>query len=89
MKKLYILRTQGLGNYYVIATNLNDAESKLKQILDKADYGFSTNRKLLSIEVIAEEIGCFPQDIPFLSSGNNLIIDIRSEKILHVEDLPF
>lgn len=54
--KLYRLTTKGLGDYWVVAKDPTDAETKLKHILDSKDYGFTDGRKVTTIEVIAEEI---------------------------------
>lgn len=72
--KLYLLTTKGLGDFYLIAKTPNDAEEKLKSLLDKADYGFSDKRKVENIKLLAEEVGSFPESTPFFSSGHNLIL---------------
>ncbi len=71
--KLYLLTTKGLGDFYSVARNPNEAELKLKALLDKADYGFSDKRKVENIKLLAEELDAFPEGKPFFSSGNNLI----------------
>ena len=53
--KLYKL-VNGIGIYWVIAKDPTDAENKLTALLDKADYGFSKNRVVKEIHLIAEEI---------------------------------
>jgi len=72
--KLYLLSTQGLGDFYLVAKSPNDAEAKLKGLLDLADYGFSDKRKVDNIKLLAEELGEFPEAKPFFSSGNRLIL---------------
>lgn len=55
-RTLYKL-TNKLGDYYVIAENSTQAVEKLEEILDAGGgYGFSNERKVKNIVVIAEEI---------------------------------
>jgi hypothetical protein len=42
------------GIAYVVATNLNDAYQKVKDKLDEKDYGFTYERQLDKIEIIAD-----------------------------------
>jgi hypothetical protein len=53
--KLYKIEN-GIGTYWVIAEHPTEAEEKLQSILDKNNYGFSANRKALSITIVAEAI---------------------------------
>jgi hypothetical protein len=53
--KLYKL-INGIGIYWVIAKDPTDAENKLMDLLDKADYGFSKDRVVKEIHLIADEI---------------------------------
>lgn len=80
--KLYLLTTAGLGDFYVIADNPSEAESHVLELLNKADYGFTSQRKICNIKVVAEEVGEFPKDKPNFSSGNNLILNttFKNEK---------
>jgi len=72
--KLYLLTTRGLGDFYLVSRNPNEAELKLKGLLDEADYGFSEKRKVENIKLLAEELDSFPKGKPFFSSGNNFIL---------------
>ena len=54
--KLFLLTTEGLGDYYVIAKTLNDAEKLLNTQLDEADYGFSSDRIVRNIRIVTSEI---------------------------------
>ena len=64
-KKLYLVTLKGMkSNYsgsvsrginYVIAENTNEAYKKVRKYLDEKDLGFSGDRALDKIEVIAEE----------------------------------
>lgn len=51
--KLYRLENS-FGSYYVIAEHPTKAEDKLKEYLDKADYGYYDGRKVIKMEVMAE-----------------------------------
>lgn len=53
--KLYRLEN-GIGSYWVIAKDPTDAESKLMNILNTSDYGFSKDRIVKEIHLIADEI---------------------------------
>ncbi len=41
------------GKPYVVAHNLDEAYNKVKEYLDKRDLGFSRERELVSIELLA------------------------------------
>lgn len=70
---LYILETNKMGNFYVIAKTPNDAKEKLEGDLNKANYGLSDSREVRVITLLAKEIGNFPVDIPNFSSKNKLL----------------
>ena len=55
-KNLYLLTTNGLGEFYLVAENPNDAKEKLELELNKSDYGFSGKRKVENIKILASEI---------------------------------
>jgi transcription elongation factor GreA-like protein len=78
-KKLYLLSTQGLGDFYLVANSPNDAEDKLKLLLNKSDYGISEKRKVINIKLLAEELYNFPETKPNFSSGNTLILESSCE----------
>ena len=76
MKKLYLLTTKGLGDFYVIAENPTQAEENLIKIFDDQDYGFSKDRVVTNISFIAK---AFKPDYrnaekPFLFDGSTLLI---------------
>lgn len=52
---LYLLTTN-LGDFYVLANDPTRAVTKLEELLDKKDYGFSLNRKVVNIRVITNVI---------------------------------
>lgn len=66
-KKLYKVTLRGLtGNYgrgmcygvsYVVADNSDEAYKKVKEFLDDEDIGYNRDRELLSIELLAEDLG--------------------------------
>lgn len=72
--KLYLLTTESLGDFYVLGSNPHIAESNLKMLLDKSDYGFNSGRKVIAFKLLAEEVTEFPQGKPNFSSGNKLIL---------------
>lgn len=76
--KLYLIKTARLGEYYVVADNLNEAEFILKNNLDAADYGFTDARKLKSIDVITSEVHEFAGK-PFFSDGDRLLIKMYNK----------
>jgi len=54
--KLFLLTTDGLGDYYIIAETPNDAEKILEIQLNEADYGFNSGRIVRNIKIITNEI---------------------------------
>lgn len=70
---LYLLETNKLGDYYLIAKSPNDAKEKLEGDLNKADYGFSDDREVKVITLLAKELGEFPEGKPNFSSNNRLL----------------
>lgn len=70
---LYLVKTKKLGDYYVIAKNPTDAQEKVEGDLTKSDYGFSKDREVEIIQLLAKEVLDFPKDKPNFSSGNNLL----------------
>lgn len=53
-KYLYRI-TNGLGDFYVIAEDINSAAVLLTNSLNASDYGFSDYRIITNIEIIASE----------------------------------
>jgi len=73
--KLCLITTIGLGDFYVVASNPTEAENEIEMLLDKADYGFSGERKVVNIKLLAHELSYFPKDRPsFRERGHELII---------------
>lgn len=73
MKNLYLL-TCGAGNYYVLAESPNNAKQLLEDALDKANYDFSSNRKVTNIKLLAEVIQEFPKGKPNFSRDFDLLL---------------
>jgi hypothetical protein len=71
---LYLLTTKGLGDFYIIAKDSLHATNVLGLNLDKADYGFSSQREVENIKIIAKEITTFSEGKLNFSSGNKLIL---------------
>jgi hypothetical protein len=76
MKKLYLLTTIGMGQYYVIAENPSEAECALISTFEKQDYGFYEKRKVKNIEIVAESFvpDYRNKEIPNLSGNEKLLI---------------
>ena len=53
-KKLYLVRN-GLGNFHVIAHSFDEAADVLKERLDQAAYGFTSQRQVKSIDIVATQ----------------------------------
>lgn len=47
--------TNGVGEFYAIAKDYGEAQVRVESFLDEEDYGFSSKRKTLKIELIATE----------------------------------
>ena len=72
---LYLLSTEGFGEFYIIAKTATEAQTKLETELNRADYGFSNARRVTNIKILAHEIGIRNErgELDF-SSKNQLII---------------
>jgi hypothetical protein len=66
-KKLFRVTLKGMtinstgisyGISYVIAENSNEAYKKVRNFLDKEDLGFSHERELDTVELLAEDYYC-------------------------------
>lgn len=66
--KLYRLTT-AIGEYYAVAEHPTQAEENLQKMLDFANYGYSSSRKVTQITLLAEA----PTDPQFLS-GKYLVL---------------
>lgn len=57
--KLYLLETQGLNSFYVVAKDPTEAENRLKKLLEEGDFGFTSRRLVTSINLLSEEVPLF------------------------------
>ena len=72
--KLFLLTTDRLGDYYIIAETPNDAEKLLETQLNEADYGFSSNRIVRNIKILTNEIKIGFNDKLNFNDDNRMII---------------
>jgi hypothetical protein len=72
--KLFLLTTDGLGDYYIIAETPNDAEKLLKTQLNEAGYGFSSYRIVRNIKILTNEIKIGFNDKLNFNNDNRMII---------------
>lgn len=75
MKRLYKLKTRGLGIFYVISENPDFAEKELYRKLEADDYGFTGDRKVEEIIWLSDEVYDFANK-PFFSNKDNRLIII-------------
>ena len=71
---LYLISTKELGDFYVLSEDPTKAAEQLNEALNKADYGFRSQRKIVSIKILANEIYDFPEGKPLFSTGNRLLL---------------
>lgn len=87
MNNLYLVTTNGLGDYHVIADDPNTAQGALKAILDEQNYGNTDDRRVVNIKWLAEAFGQALHDKtkPFLSDKTKrlLIVQNWSRSSLH------
>lgn len=70
---LYKIKTMSLGQtYYVVANDPTEAQESLKRWLDDEDFDMYTNRKAVTIELLAEDGD--------LRHGSNLLIARKPAK---------
>ena len=77
MENLYLLSTEGLGQFHVIANDPTEAQNALTKIFNDQDYGFKKDRRITNIEWLAESFKPDYRDAkkPFLSDkGTKLLI---------------
>ncbi len=56
MKKLFLLRTKGLGKFYVVSSSVDAAINRLSDDFKKANWGLEKDREIIYIEVLANQI---------------------------------
>lgn len=54
VKRLYLVKTRGLDPSYALANDPAEAYDKVKRWLDRNNYGFSKDRVLESVTLIAD-----------------------------------
>ena len=54
-KKLYRITLRGYDTVYVVAKDTTEAYMTVRNDLDKRDYGFSKDREMKNIELLAED----------------------------------
>ena len=54
-KKLYRITLRGYYTVYVVAKDTGEAYRIVRSDLDKRDYGFSNDREMKNIELLAED----------------------------------
>lgn len=78
---LYKLSTKGLGEYFVIDESPNDAQEALTKLLNKAEYGFSFDRKVESITLMSSQVTEGFTGKPNFSEDDRLIIHSQNTLI--------
>lgn len=78
--KLIIITTKGLGEFPVIAESAQQAEDFVTAMLSQQDYGFSDDRKVISIEFTDEEPieSLRNKDWPFLSDKQKRLLIVAN-----------
>lgn len=54
-KKLFIVSTRGVGDFYVIAGSFDQAAELIKDELDNQNYGYSNDREVVSVKFICQQ----------------------------------
>lgn len=55
MKQLFKCTTRNYNDFYVVAENWQKATEYLEKVLNKNDYGYTSDRTITKIELIAVE----------------------------------
>lgn len=69
MNKLYKVKTQGIGDYYVCSKDAGSAYLRVRKYLDDKDFGFSKDREMDAVILIAEGYKDYPE------CGTRLLFD--------------
>ncbi len=79
MENLYLLTTNGLGDYYVLANDPTEAQKALIKILDDQNYGLYNDRRVINIKWITESFGKSLNDEtkPFLSDKSKRLLIVK------------
>lgn len=78
-RNLYRVRTQGCGEFYVVATSFDSASEEVYRELNSQDYGYSFGRTVVNVELIRRQM--------FMSNGKQALYgDNDINKLIIVED---
>lgn len=80
MSNLYLVTTKGLGEHYVVAADPAEAENALLAIYNKQNYGYSSDRKITNIKILAESFR------PDFRDKENPYLHDKETKLLIVKD---
>ena len=70
---LYLLEN-GLGTWYLIATDPTSAQMFLEEQLNNENYGLDKERKVITIKLLAHEVRPALKNKYFFSGGDSLLI---------------
>ena len=72
---LYLLTTRGLGEFYCVANDPTQAETMLTRLLDRANYGVFTKRRVVNIQWLSQSKADVSAELPMFShKESNLLI---------------
>jgi len=54
-KKLFIVTTRGLGDFYVVAGSFDQAAQLVNDELDRQDYGYSGARDIVNVKFLCQQ----------------------------------
>ena len=74
MKQLFKVYLKNYKEFYVVAENFQKAVDYLEQVLDTNDYYYSSDRKVVKVELIAVEDKNNDRQYFFDSSVGHLLI---------------
>lgn len=74
MKKLFKVYNKNFKEFYVVADSFQQAVDYLESCLDNNNYGYTNDRKVEKIELIAEENISDGRQYFFDSSAGHLLI---------------
>ena len=85
-RNLYLVETKRCGTFYAVAETWNEAADAVKDTLDNAGYGFSSEREVESVKLIRQEHWLVGK--PFLSGDydiNKIVIVDKKEPVILTE----
>ena len=72
--RLFLLKTRGVGSFYIVAKSMDDAENLLWRLLSEADYGFDSERIVEHIDIVTNELIRDFRDEIYFDDDNRLIL---------------